>query len=89
MKRELFGLILYTYDYYEWERVVCTSFDRELLVEKHRQINSEQNAMGYDIPLLDSIERESAKSREKSHYCIDPVVFLEEDQSVYRGDGLL
>ena len=76
MKRELFGLILYTYDYYEWERVVCTSFDRELLVEKHRQINSELNAMGYNIPLLDENNRESDKSREKSHYCISPVLFL-------------
>ena len=93
MKRELLGLFRYKYDYHEWEHLQCVSFDRELLVKQHQLIEvgllKIVRGMLYTRPLLDWSEHDSARDDERTHYCILPVEFLEEDQSVYRGDGLL
>jgi hypothetical protein len=86
MNKELLGLFLYKYDYHEWEHIRCVSFDREQLVQKYKEVAAN---MKWPPPLLDWSEHDAAKNREEVHYCICPVELLEEDQSVYRGDGLL
>jgi|APFre7841882654_1041346.scaffolds.fasta_scaffold32703_3 hypothetical protein len=86
MKKELLGLFLYKYDYYEWEHLQCVSFDRERLVQRYEDNVANRH---WTPPLLDWSEHEVAAYREEVHYCICPVELLEEDQSVYRGDGLL
>jgi|14BtaG_2_1085337.scaffolds.fasta_scaffold174446_2 hypothetical protein len=67
-----YALVLYSYDYYEWETTKAVSFDREKLKREHKA----QDGIYSDRPLVAFKEHQIYAEREDAHWVIQPVKFL-------------
>lgn len=65
----MFGLFIYTYDYYEFQELCCVSSKKENLIEYYNNIDGNKDK------LVDakSQERNHLKDCEVSYYTIKPV----------------
>lgn len=67
-----YALRLYTYDYYEWEKVYAVSFDPKLLCAHFEGLNN----LYADRQIVDSSEHSMYAKNEKAHWTIEPINFL-------------
>lgn len=67
-----YALVLYSYDYYEWETTHAVSFDRQKLKTAHKR----QDCLYGDRPLVALKEHKDYADREYAHWVIQPVEFL-------------
>ena len=67
-----YALVLYSYDYYEWETTKAVSFDRQKLKRDHKF----QDCLYSDRPIVALGEHQFYAEREDAHWVIQPVKFL-------------
>ena len=67
-----YALVLYSYDYYEWETTKAVSFDRQQLKKEHKV----QDCLYSDRPLIALKEHRFYAKMEEAHWVIQPVKFL-------------
>ena len=70
-----FALVKYSYDYHEFEEVIAVSFDKEKLVHEYEKEATED--YGFALALASKDERENLQKKGTSHFCIEPIKFLE------------
>lgn len=72
----MLALIKYSYDYYEWEIAIAVSKDKEKLEAEYCKIYP--NPKDRDLfKLIDYDLHKKFSSREETHYCIEPIKYLE------------
>lgn len=72
MKNKILALVLYTYDYYEWEEIKATSFDRKKLKELYKTIKQDY----HNAPLIPFTKHQEYKADRIYHCIIKPIKFL-------------
>jgi len=71
--KEMLGLFLFTYDYYEWEELIAVSLDEDKLKERHKAYDGL-----YDDKELISLDQHKARAPrdEEPHFVIMPVEYI-------------
>ena len=67
-----YALVLYTYDYHEWEETLAVSFDASKLKDEYDSLDHLYD----DRPLVAPASHKEYADREEVHWIIEPVKFL-------------